>query len=127
MKNVFEIASREKYRFPFKGQISTEELWDLSLEQLNSVYKALVKSRRVQTEDSLLMTIGQTKDDVDLENRIEIVKYVFEEKQKEIIERRNEADRQAKREKYMALLEKKEEEELSKKSVEELRQLIDET
>ena len=126
MKNVFEIASREKYRFPFKGQISTEELWDLSLEQLNSVYKALVKSRRAQNEDSLLMTIGQTKEDVDLENRIEIVKYVFEAKQLEIMERRNEADRQAKREKYIALLEKKEEEELGKKSVEELRQLIDE-
>ena len=30
--NVFEIATRKKYRFPFKGMITVEDLWDLSLQ-----------------------------------------------------------------------------------------------
>lgn len=32
--NLFEIASREKYRFPYKGLISVEDLWDLTLPGL---------------------------------------------------------------------------------------------
>ena len=25
--NVFEIATRNKYRFPYRGQISVEDMW----------------------------------------------------------------------------------------------------
>ena len=39
--NMFEIAARNKFRFPFKGMISTEDLWDLSVENLDNVFKTL--------------------------------------------------------------------------------------
>ena len=39
--NIFELATREKYRFPYKGMISVEELWDLDIPELDRVYKSL--------------------------------------------------------------------------------------
>lgn len=127
MKNVFEIASREKYRFPFKGSITTEDLWDLSPDEINVVYKALAKAKKNQAasnEDSLYGTIGQPKEYQDLENKIEIVKYVFDEKQKELMEKRDAAERNARNQKILGLIAEKEDEELKGKSVEELKKLL---
>ena len=36
--NIFERAVREKTRFAFKGSIGVEELWDLSLTNLDTIY-----------------------------------------------------------------------------------------
>ena len=44
LTNIFEAATRYKYRFPFKGMISVEDLWDLKLQDLDSVFK-LLKNR----------------------------------------------------------------------------------
>ena len=41
----FELATKEKYRFPFKGMIGVEDLWDLDVNQLDSVFKALNKEK----------------------------------------------------------------------------------
>ena len=38
---LFETATRNKMRFPFRGMISVEDLWDLSLTNLDSVFKTL--------------------------------------------------------------------------------------
>ena len=37
--NIFEQASRSKLRFDYKGNISTEDLWDLDTKKLNVLYK----------------------------------------------------------------------------------------
>lgn len=37
LTNIFEKATKEKYRFPFKGQVSVEDLWDLKLQDLDSI------------------------------------------------------------------------------------------
>lgn len=52
--NIFEAATKEKYRFPFKGMISVEDLWDLKLQDLDSVFKALNKQKKQNDEESLL-------------------------------------------------------------------------
>ena len=43
MKNekIFEMATRTKMRFPFKGMVSTEDLWELSVKDLDAVFKVL--------------------------------------------------------------------------------------
>ena len=46
--NIFEYAVRNKIRFPFKGMISSEDLWDLTLENLDSIYKTLNLKFRLQ-------------------------------------------------------------------------------
>ena len=46
LTNVFERAAMNKYRFPYKGQISVEDLWDLSLPGLDSVFKQLNKLKK---------------------------------------------------------------------------------
>lgn len=51
LTNVFERAAMNKYRFPYKGQISVEDLWDLSLPGLDSVFKHLNKLKKANEEE----------------------------------------------------------------------------
>jgi len=39
--NLFEVATRANYQFPFRGMINVIDLWDLSLTNLDSVFKTL--------------------------------------------------------------------------------------
>ena len=73
-EKMFEIATRSKFRFPYKGQISVEDMCDLSLPALDSVFKALNSQMRQVKEESLLST--KSKADEVLELQIEIVKYI---------------------------------------------------
>ena len=41
MSNMFEKAVKGKYRFPYKGQIAVEDLYDLPLGSLDTVFKTL--------------------------------------------------------------------------------------
>ena len=72
--NMFEVATRSKMRFPYKGQISVEDMWDLSLSALDSVFKSLNSQMKQVKEESLLST--KSKADETLELQIEIVKYI---------------------------------------------------
>ena len=55
-KNIFEVATREKFRFNFKGLISVEDLWVLSVENLDFIFKGLNKELKQVNEESLLNT-----------------------------------------------------------------------
>lgn len=56
VETMFETASRRKYRFPFHGSINTEDLWDLSVQNLDLVFKALNAQVKQSSEESLLQT-----------------------------------------------------------------------
>lgn len=119
--NLFEIASREKYRFPYKGLISVEDLWDLTLPQLDGVYKALSKEVKTQGEDSLM---AEAITDKKLSNMIEIVKYIFSVKQQEADARKTAAENKRKRERIAEVLAQKEDEALRNMSADELKKLM---
>ena len=121
----FEIATREKYRFPYKGLIATEDLWDLNVEQLNTIYKALSKEKKNSDEESLLDT-HRSKEEEALDNRIEIVKHIFGVKQAEIQAKRDEAKKYAQKQKIMSIIAAKEDEALKDMSVEDLKKLLEE-
>lgn len=116
--NLFEIAVREKYRFPYKGMISTEDLWDLSVGSLDSIFKTLNKERKNADEESLL----DVKDNVNttLENKIAIIKYVVNVKQTEAAEKLLEREKKQQKQKIMNLIAKKQDETLENMSQEEL-------
>lgn len=116
--NLFEIAVREKYRFPYKGLISTEDLWDLSVNALDSIFKTLNKERKNADEESLL----DVKDNVNttLENKIAIIKYVVNVKQTEAAEKLLEREKKQQKQKIMNLIAKKQDETLENMSQEEL-------
>ena len=54
--NLFEVATRNNYQFPFKGLINVIDLWDLSLTNLDSVFKVLNAEVKKSEEESLLNT-----------------------------------------------------------------------
>lgn len=121
--NIFAVATRKKYRFSYKGWISVEELWDMDLKELDSVYKWLKSLEKRDSEDSL---ISKDKPDVDLQNKLQIVKYVFETKQTEIEEKKAEAENAEKKKKILEILAKKQDESLLSASEEDLKKMLDE-
>ena len=120
--NIFEAATKEKYRFPFKGMISVEDLWDLKLQDLDSVFKSLNKQKKQNDEESLLQV--KTAEDQELDNKIQIVKYIVKFKQEEIEERLQAKDKKEYNQKLLELIEQKQNEELAGKSIEELQAML---
>lgn len=122
-EKMFEMATREKFRFPFRGSVSVEDLWDLTLENLDAIFKALNSQRKKANEESLLAT--PTSEDEVLDTMIAIVKYIVSVK---LEERNAAAEAKSKREqkqKIMSILSAKQDEALQNKSIEELQAMLD--
>lgn len=124
MENMFEYATRNKVRFPFKGQISVEDLWDLRTDDLDTVFKTLNRQVKQSEEESLLVT--KTAEDTALDVQIAIVKYIFDIKMQEANARLLDKERKAQKQKIMAILAHKQEQELQNKSVDELQKMLEE-
>lgn len=71
---LFINTTRANYQFPFRGMINVIDLWDLSLTNLDSVFKTLNAEVKKSEEESLLNT--KSKEDEEISNKIEIVKYI---------------------------------------------------
>lgn len=123
-EKMFETAVRTKMRFPFKGVVSAEDLWDLSVENLDSVYKTLNSELKKATEESLLNT--KTKQDKELETKIEIIKYIVKVKQEEELLRLKAKERKEQRQKILEIMATKQDESLQNKSIEELTAMLNE-
>lgn len=124
IEKLFIEGTRNKVRFPFRGIVSVEDLWDLSVSQLDEVYKALNSKLKQAQEESLLNT--KTKEDKELDNKIEIVKYIVAVKLFEQ-EAHSKAKEQAEqKQKIMGILSRKQDEELHNMSAEELQKILSE-
>lgn len=122
--NIFEFATRNKLRYPYKGVISTEDLWDLDVTQLNEIFKTLKAEERKDKEESLLAT--QSKKDVILATKIDVIRHIVNKKLDEAKRASAEKERADRKQQLMGILADKQNEELRNKTVEELRQMIDE-
>lgn len=71
---LFINATRNNYQFPFRGMVDVIDLWDLSLTNLDLVFKTLNAEAKKSEEESLLNT--KSKEDEEISNKIEIVKYI---------------------------------------------------
>lgn len=122
--NIFEYASRNKVRFPFKGMISVEDLWDLSLTNLDSIYKTLNKQVKQAGEDSLLNTKASV--DTELEVQIAIIKHIVAVKLSEQEAREKAAAKKAQKQKIMSIIAAKQDEALQNSSIDDLQKMLDE-
>lgn len=120
---MFERATKLKVRFEYKGQIAVEDLWDLSLDALDKIYRSLLSSLK-GSEEGLLNTRKAEDKIIDL--KIEIVKYVFAEKKKEMEEVKLASDKRAKKKYLLEVLERKQNAQLESLSPEELTNMINE-
>ena len=122
--NIFEYAVRNKVRFPFRGMISVEDLWDLSLTNLDSIYKELNKQVKQSEEESLLTT--KTSVDTELEVQIAIVKHIVSVKLAEQEVREKAAAKKAQKQRIMSIIAAKEDEALQNSSVDDLKKMLSE-
>ena len=120
--NLFEMATRKKFRFPFKGMISVEDLWDLSVQNLDTVFKTLNAEAKQVKEESLLAT--KSTEDTILDVKIEIVKHIVNVKLEEAEQRTKAAEKREHKRKLQELIANKQDAELQGKSIEELQAML---
>lgn len=121
---LFIKATKEKMRFPYKGMVSVEDLWQLSMTELDKIYKTLNGEAKKAHEESLLEI--KTIEDETLTAQIEIVKYIFTVKNEEKKAAETAKERKEQKQKIMAILASKQDEALHGKSIEELEKMLDE-
>lgn len=123
-KNLFEIATRNRYRFNYKGVMTVEDLWNLRVEDLDAIFKALNRQKKTADEDSLLAT--KSAEDTELANKIELVKYIVSVKLAEAADRVSAAEKKAQRDKILEIVAKKKDKALEDMGIEDLMKKLEE-
>lgn len=122
MADLFKVAAKKKYRFNYRGLISVEDLWDLSVEDLDKIYKALKSQQRSASEESLLQAVS--KEDKELSNKIEIVKTIVMDKLAASDRAKKAAAQRMRNQQILEIMADKEDAALKEKSLEELRSML---
>ena len=124
INELFIVASRNKFRFPFRGVATVEDLWDLGVRDLDTIFKSLNAQAKQAKEESLLAV--KSKEDAILDAKIEIVKYIVATKLAEADQKRIREEQREKKNRIAEILADKQDEELRGKSVEELQKMLGE-
>lgn len=122
--NMFEVAVRGKFRFDFMGKKSVEDLWELSTEDLDIIFKGLNSQLKQVKEESLLQT--KTQEDKKLDTKIEIVKYIFKVKVAEAKAKEDAIAKKEQRQKLLEALDVKNNEDIKSMSKEEILKKLEE-
>lgn len=122
MEKLLEKALRGKFRYNFRGMITTEDLWDLKIHDLNTIYVNLNSEFEKTKNIGLLQT--ESKDNEIIREKMEIVKHIFTVKKQEIEDSLNREKKKAEKLKLMELIARKEEANLSNLSLEELKEKL---
>ena len=126
-RNIFEIATRKKYRFIYKGEISVEDLWDVSFEALDSIYAELRNQyKQIDSHESLIDKNDEKIADqiAVLEDKIAIVKHIFDTRETELEAAKNAQNDYKFNQKILEIIAKKEDSALEGKSIDELKAML---
>ena len=123
-KNLFEIATKNKFRFQYKGLITVEDLWDLPVTELDSVFKTLNSEMKKSKEESLLDT--KSKEDKILEDKISIVKYIVSVKLQDAENRKKIRENQEKKDRILQIMADRQDKAMLEASDEDLQKMLDE-
>ena len=121
--NIFEVATRKSFRFNYKGVITTEDLWNLSLEQLNDIAVALYK--QLQNAATVSFIQKPVEENEELTTKLEVVKHIIATKLEEKKNREEDSLRRQKKQQLLTLINQKENEQLSSLTVDELRKQLE--
>lgn len=121
---MFEKAVRMKLRWQYKGMLGIEDLWDLSLADLDTIYMGLKAEEADAAGVESLLDMRTEADEV-LTLKIAIVKHVFTVKKAEAEAVKNELDRARQKQKLLAILADKQDAELRDKTSDELTAMIE--
>lgn len=122
--NIFETAFVEKVRFETRqGEISTEELYDLSLESLDKI-AVMIDSQLEKTTKSFIT--NKTASNKILELKLDILKHIIKIKLEAKDAAKIRAERQAKLAQLKALAATKANEQLASQSLEDIEKMISE-
>jgi hypothetical protein len=111
-----------KLRFPYKGECSIEDLTDLSVKELSSIYVKLNKELKESTEESLLK---ESKGDDILQLKIDILKHIARVKQDEEKEKTQAAHKALQKKKLLKIYAEKKDAEILSKTPEEIEAMIE--
>lgn len=123
-EKIFEYAAKHKLRFPYRGSITTEDLYDLSPADLDRIYKTLAREVKKNEEESLLA--DKKDEDVDLNVKIDIIKHIVTEKLAAIERAKKAAATKMQAEKIRAIIAEKQDAALKEMSPEELNKMLEE-
>ena len=122
-QNIIEQASRMKIRFAYRGMITVEDLWDLSVQELDRIFQKLNKALKESKEESLLSP--QAKEDSELAIAVAIVRHIVEVKLAEAAVALAAVERRAKKEKILSILADKQDDSLRNMSQEDLTKMLE--
>lgn len=121
--NIFEKASKTKLRFSTsKGQLSVEEMWDLSLTSLDNIHKSISKGLKDDSGEGLFTTQSDSYTEDHL--RLDVIKHIFVAKQEAATLVKAKQEKQTHLYTLKQLKETKEIEALGSKSLEDIDKMI---
>ena len=123
-ENIYKFAAEHALRYPYKGSITTEDLFNLTVRQLDEIHIALKRQVRKNNDESLLAATDKTDEDIELEVKIAIVKDIFNSKQEQAKLRRDALEKQKYNQKIAGIIAEKEDAALRNKSVDELKEML---
>jgi hypothetical protein len=124
MADVFMNATRKKYRFSTaKGNLTTEQLWDLPLESLDEIWQKINATIEDASRTSLLSV--RSNKNVELTEKEEVVKAIVEYKLAAAEKADKARQTKAEKERILNIIAAKQEQELASMSIDELKKRLE--
>lgn len=122
VKDIFEYVVRNKVRFPYKGNITAEDLWDLPITGLDNIFKTL-NSQAKQSKEESLLDVKSNEDEI-LDIQIAVVKHIVGVKLEEKAAKERKAENRAKKQKIMEIMAARNDKMLENASDEDLQKML---
>lgn len=122
---MYKNAAKQKLRIATtKGLLSVEQLWDLTLPEIDALAVTLEKEHQESGKKSFLTS--RSEKDKTAKLKFDIVLDVLNTKVEEADELQKRKARKEKNQKILALIEEKQDESLKNKSIKQLTELLEE-
>lgn len=109
-----------------KGLLNVEDLFELSFDDLDLLYRELSLELSNLGGESLKTETSESKEINELSIKRDVVKYVFEDKEATSMRRKLAQDKLAKKQRLLSIIHAKEDEALANKTLDELQEMINE-